>query len=176
MEPPRRLMVFAVMGMVAGMILSGCAGYQLGNVPNSAMSGVRTIYVPVVRNQTLEPGLPVVVTNAIIRRLENDGTYASGRSGGADAELTVRLTEFERVPTRRSRDDVSITTQYRAVLKAEVTLVNRVTGVTVMKDRVISGASEYIVQGDAVEAERQALPLVAQDLANRIVSAVAEGW
>ncbi|MFQ3671677.1 MAG: LPS assembly lipoprotein LptE, partial [Verrucomicrobiia bacterium] len=116
------------------------------------------------------------VTNAIIRRLENDGTYASGRSGGADAELTVRLTEFERVPTRRSRDDVSITTQYRAVLKAEVTLVNRVTGVTVMKDRVISGASEYIVQGDAVEAERQALPLVAQDLANRIVSAVAEGW
>ncbi len=154
----------------------GCAGYQVGNIPNSAMSGVRTIYVPVARNLTLEPGLPVMATNAIIRRLENDGTYASARSGGADAELTVTLTEFERVPTRRSRDDVAITSQYRAVLKARVTLVNRVTGAVVIRDREFAGSTEYMVQSDAVEAERQALPLAAQDLANRIVSAVAEGW
>ncbi|GAB4241675.1 MAG: hypothetical protein OHK005_04960 [Candidatus Methylacidiphilales bacterium] len=159
-----------------GGVLIGCAGYQVGNIPSSAMSGVRTIYVPVARNLTLEPGLPVMTTNAIIRRLENDGTYASARTGVADAELTVTLTEFERIPIRRSRDDVTITTQYRAVLKAKVTLVNRVTGAVVIKDRIIAGATEYLVQGDAVEAERQALPLVAQDLATRIVSAVAEGW
>lgn len=156
--------------------LGGCAGYQLGNIPSSAMSGVKTVYVPVARNLTMEPGLPVMVTNAVIRRLENDGTYSTARTGSADAELTVTLTHYERVPIRRSRADVAITTQYRAVLTATVTLVNRVTGATVLKDRLITGTTEYLVQGDAVEAERQAMPLAAQDLATRIVAAVAEGW
>jgi hypothetical protein len=155
---------------------SGCAGYQVGNIPNSAMSGVKTIYVPVARNQTYEPGLPVQVTNAIIRRLENDGTYMSARTGEADADLVVTITEFDRIPVRRSREDVLITTQYRIALKGVITLTNRITGQIVFQNKDVVGISEYIVQGDAVEAERQTIPLAAQNVADQVVSLVAEGW
>ena len=70
----------------------GCAGYQLGNIPRADMKEVHTIYVPVVKNNSYEPGLPVMVTNAILRRIDNDGTYSSSRSAAAASEGTIPST------------------------------------------------------------------------------------
>lgn len=156
--------------------LLGCAGYRLGNIQGAQMKDVKSIYIPVITNRTDEPGLPVMTTNAILRALDNDGTFSSARSKDADAELNVTITEFQRNPLRSSREDTLITTQYEIILVAVVKLTNFRTGEVVLKDRKISGRTEYIVQSDAVEVERQYLPLAAENLGYNIVKQVTEGW
>ena len=140
------------------------------------MKDVKTIYVPVVKNESYEPGLPVMVTNAILRRIDNDGTYASSRSKQADAILEVKVVNFSRTPMRQSRADVQVTDQYEATLEISATLTNLRSGKRIFTDRRVEGKTRYFVQGNAQEVERQALPSAADDLAYNLVKVISEGW
>lgn len=166
-----------VLLLVAGVLsIGGCAGYRLGNIPRSDMAGVKTIHVPVIRNDSLEPSLPVMTTNAILRELDNDGTYHSSRSRMADAVLEVRIVKYYRTPLRRSRDNSLVPNEYEVTLTANATLTNLKTGTILFKDRVFEGKTAYFIQLNSQEVERQANPLAAKDLARHIVSAITEGW
>ncbi len=162
--------------LLLALLLSSCGGYRLGNVPRADMEGVQTIYVPVVLNETYEPGLQVMTTNAIISRLERDGTYKSSRVAKADATLQVTITDFTRQTLRSSRDDFRVTQQYRYNLTAKFTLTNHRTGTIIFNERTILGETDFFIQDDPQEGERQALPLTADKLADRIVSLISEGW
>lgn len=157
-------------------MLAGCAGYRLGNVPYAQMEGVRTIYVPVVKNETHEPGLQVMTTNAVLRALHQDGTYVSSRVAQADATLEVKVVLFERRPVRSSRDNVGTTDQYRVVLTTKSTLINHRTGTRVFTDLTTTGENDFFVQDDIQEAERQAIPRAAEELARKLVNQITEGW
>ncbi|MEM9445043.1 MAG: LptE family protein [Verrucomicrobiota bacterium] len=158
------------------MLAVGCAGYRLGNIPRTDMEGVETIYVPVVKNLTFEPGLEVVTTNAIIREIENDGTYQTSRLRNADATLDVTITKFSREPLRRDIGDASFVTEYRGVLEAKVSLTNLKTGTLLFKDRTVKGTTDYFFQDNFQEVERQALPLASISLAQKISGMVTDGW
>ncbi|MEM9400651.1 MAG: LptE family protein [Verrucomicrobiota bacterium] len=157
-------------------LFTSCAGYRLGNIPRADMKGVQTIYVPSVRNNTLEPGLPTLTTNAILRRFDNDGTYKSVRLRKADATLDVILTKFERKPIRREVGDTSFIREYRITLTAQATLTNLKTGTIIFKNRTVKGSTDYFFQSNMQEVERQSLPLAAEKLADSLVSMVTEGW
>lgn len=159
------------------LILSSCAGYRLGNIPDAEMRGVRTIYVPVVKNETYEPAIQVLVTNAVLRRLDQDGTYQSGRIGEADATMEITLTDYRRISSRRARSNSLVTEEYDLQLEATVTLVNHRTGKKFLDSEVVVGDSAlYVNENRFQENERQAMPLVAEALAYEIVRRVTEGW
>lgn len=157
-------------------MLMSCAGYRLGNIKSAEMKNVKTIYVPVVKNDSYEPGLPVMVTDAILRRMDNDGTFSSAREGQADATLEIRVTRLVRSPLRRSRVDVQVTDEYEITLEAEANLTNLKAGKQIFTKRKIAGKTRYFVQNNMQEAERQALPSAADDLAVNLVKLMAEGW
>ncbi|MEM1157417.1 MAG: LPS assembly lipoprotein LptE [Verrucomicrobiota bacterium] len=163
--------------LVCMIFLGACAGYQLGNVPYAEMKGVEKIYIPVVHNQTYEPGIQVMVTNAIIRRFHQDGTYETGRQSEADATLEVVLTEFKRDSLRRARSNSLVTEEYRLNLHAIATLTNHRTGQKLFDQEVVIGdTSIYVNENRFQENERQAMPLAAEALAYEIVRRVTEGW
>jgi hypothetical protein len=167
----------ALLILASGLLFtSACAGYRLGNIPYKQLEGVRTIYVPVVKNDTYEPGLQVMTTNAVIRALNNDGTYQTSRIANADATLEVKIVKFERQPVRLSRDNVRTTDQYRIRLVAQATLVNHRTGTKVFTDLRATGETDFFVQQDIQEAERQAIPIAADKLARLLVNQITEGW
>ncbi|MFZ5806370.1 MAG: LPS assembly lipoprotein LptE [Verrucomicrobiota bacterium] len=155
---------------------TGCAGYRVGNIQGSDMQDVKTVYVPTVKNRTYEPGLPVMVTNAILRRLDNDGTFTSARQKGADAILEVEVIDFKRLPLRQTRTDIQITEEYEITLKAKATLTNLKTGKRIFTDYEVVGKSKYFVHGNTQESERQVLPMAADDLAYNLVKICTEGW
>ena len=158
-------------------LLGSCAGYKLGNVPYAEMKGVEKIYVPIVHNQTYEPGIQVMVTNAIIRRFNQDGTYETGRLAEADATLEVVLTDFKRDSMRRARSNSLVTEEYRLNLHAIATLTNHRTGQKLFDQEVVIGdTSIYVNENRMQENERQAMPLAAEALAYEIVRRVTEGW
>lgn len=172
---PTRPCLFAFL-ILPLVLMSGCAGYKLGNIPSAEMEGVKTIYVPVVKNDSYEPGLQVQTTNAVIRKLETDGTYLSSRMTKADATLEVMITDVSRTPKRLQRDNTIATQEYTVTVEAKFTLTNHVTGKKVLSDVMVRGETDFFLFNDVQEGERQALPLALDKLAYEIVKQVTEGW
>ncbi|MGF1678528.1 MAG: LPS assembly lipoprotein LptE [Candidatus Methylacidiphilales bacterium] len=158
-------------------LLTSCAGYRVGNIPYSEMKGVKRIYVPVVHNKTFEPGLQVATTNAVLRRIDQDGTYQSGRLKESDATLEITLTQYRREALRRARDNSLVTEEYKLILTAEVTLINHLTGQKFLDKVLVTGdTSIYVNENRFQENERQAIPLATEALAYEIVRQITEGW
>ncbi len=157
-------------------VLGGCAGYRLGSVGGKNIQGVTSVYVPVIKNRTLEPSIDVSTTAAIIRAFEQDGTLSTSQNEAADSELSVTINEVRREMLQSEQLDAQAGNQFQVMLVAKVTYINRKTGQKVVDNATVSGSNSYFVQGDQVEAERQALPMAEQDLAKKIVSLIVEGW
>ncbi len=158
------------------LALSGCAGYRVGNISGRDLQGVHSVYVPVVKNNSLQPDLQVAVTNAIIRRFNNDGTLEVNQNQNSDSELDVTITDIRSTAVRSSTSDIYVTAQYQVTILATVTFVNRRAGRKIFENSTVSGNTTFFTQSDIQEGERQALPLPAEDLANQSVKLVTEGW
>jgi hypothetical protein len=171
----RALFCAALMGMM------GCAGYQIGPVKPKPMEAVQTIAVPAFKNETLEPRVEVLLASAVIKQLQQDGTYRVVRDNEADAILEGRLVEIRRRPARSVRGNVLQTREYTLELRVHYSIMNRVTG-RVIEDRTATGTTSFFVSGsntiaaDVTQDERQALPIAAEDLAVRLVSQISDGW
>lgn len=171
---PRAYRLSSVLLVV--LSLSGCAGYRVGNVSGRDLQGVRSVYVPVARNTSLEPDLQMTVTNAIVRRFNSDGTLEVNQNPNADSELDITITNVLHTPVRSSTTDLLVTAQYQLTIQATATYVNRKLGRKIFENYSVGGSTTFFTQNDIQEGERQALPLAADDLANNAVKLVTEGW
>jgi hypothetical protein len=166
----------ACAGLLLVFLLGGCAGYRVGDISGRNLQGVRSVYVPVVHNNSLEPDLQGVLTDAIIQRFNSDGTLEVNQNGDADSELDVTIDTVVRSAVATSNNNILVTTQYQLTIEAKATYVNRRLGRKIFENVTVSGNTTYFTQSDIPESERQALPLAAQDLANNVVKLVTEGW
>ena len=171
-------LVLARLAILALGVLSlqGCAGYRVGNTSGRDLQGVRSVYVPMVRNTSLVPDLQLEVTNAIVQRFNTDGTLEVNQTSNADSELDVTITNIQSTPIRSSSSDILVTTQYQLTIQATATYVNRRLGRKMFENYGVVGTTTFYTQADIQEGERQALPLAAIDLANNTVKLVTEGW
>jgi len=162
--------------VLAMMVLSGCAGYRVGNVSGRDLQGVRSVYVPMVKNASLQPDVQPLVTNAIINRFNDDGTLSVSQNANADSELDVTVVSVTETQAASSTGDINITTQYQINMQATATYVNRRLGRKIFENIQVTGTTTFFTQANIQEGIRQAIPLVAQDLADKVVKQVTEGW
>src|SRR4029079_9752709 len=69
------------------LILPGCAGYHTGVNKPKQLVNVTKLAVPTFKNETLQPRLEVLVTDAVIKHLQIQGTYKIVAVDEADAVL-----------------------------------------------------------------------------------------
>jgi len=156
-------------------LLAGCAGYHLGPVnPNARAGGQESIEVLPFNNQTLQPRLGSVLTQTLREQLQTDGTYQLATRGPGDVVVTGVIIGYSRVGLSFSSADVATPQDYRVVITAHVTARERATG-RVLLDKNVNGDALVHVGSDLADAERQALPLLAQDLAQNITELLTEG-
>jgi rRNA maturation endonuclease Nob1 len=158
------------------LALSGCAGYRVGDISGRNLQGVRSVYVPVAKNDSLEPDLQVILTDAIIQRFNSDGTLEVNQTENADSELDVTISTVVTSAIASSANNILVTAEYQLTITAKVTYVNRRLGRKIFENAEATGNTTFFTQADIQEGERQALPLAAQDLANNAVKLVTEGW
>jgi hypothetical protein len=159
--------------LLAGVLLAGCAGYRLG--PTGGQSaGARSIRVNPFQNQTGEPRLIEPLMTSLRRSLQQDGTFRLATREDADLVVNGVITRFERSPLSFERTDVITVQDYRLLMTARLTAVDRRTG-QVMMDREVTGRTAIPVGSDLNSAERQALPLLAEDLARRATALLVDG-
>jgi hypothetical protein len=140
-------------------LAAGCAGYRLGPT-NGDTAGARSIQVNFFQNKTLEPRLSAPVNQALRKAIQQDGTYRLNTREDGDLVVNGEITRFDRSGVSFQPTDVITVRDYELSLTARVIVTERSTGRVVL---------------DLGSAERQALPLIAEDLARNTTSLLVDG-
>ncbi len=165
----RRLIPLAVLPL----LLAGCAGYKLGP-SNGLEAGSRSIQILPPQNETLEPRVSDAFSHALRKQIQRDGTFRLRTSGEGDVVVTTTIRRYHRQGLTFQRGDTLTVRDYNIQLFAHVRAFDRVTGRNIV-NREFQGRTTVRVGNDQASAERQALPLLAEELAHNVASAIADG-
>lgn len=153
--------------------LCGCAGYRLG--PTSGQqAGARSVQITPFRNHSAEPGLADELTSALRKSIQRDGTLRLATHGDGDLIVEGEITGFRRRELSLLTEDVRTVRDYQISLVVHVTVRERASGKVVL-DKEVTGGTLLRVGNDLWASERQAAPLLAQDLARQITNLIADG-
>jgi hypothetical protein len=155
--------------------LTGCAGYQLGGTKPQHLAGVTKIAIPGFVNNTLEPRLGSLVTNAVIKQIQADGSYQVVSRDQAEAILEGIVADLDRSQFRAVRNNVLRTSQLLVRLRTDYQLVNPADNTVMHRGRVF-GESYIVLDPNFQLSEQQAMEDAAQRLAVTLTSEVSEGW
>jgi Lipopolysaccharide-assembly len=153
--------------------LAGCAGYKLGPT-NGLPAGSRTVEVRSFVNKTKEPRITEYLANSLRKQLQQDGSFRLETFGRGDILVTGEITQFKRSGLSYLTNDVLTPQEYTLDLSAHVVAINVNTGKTNLNKEVM-GRTYIRIGNDQSSAERQAIPLLADDLARNAVSLLVDG-
>ena len=161
--------------IAVSLLLTGCLGYHVGPVKPSVLRDVHGIAVPTFENKTLLPRIEVLITDSVIKQLQQDGTYRIANENNADAILKAEISEIIRTPARSLRGNVLRTTEFNLAMHVKYKLETP-SGTVLMPSTEVVGTTSFFVGEDVTTDERQALPLAAEELAIHLVTQLSEGW
>ena len=152
---------------------SGCAGYKLGPV-NGLTAGAKSVQVNPFTNKTLEPRLGDEVTAQLRQQLQRDSTYRLASHDDGDIVVSGSVNRYLRGEISLSPSDTLTVRDYRLEITAQVTAYQRGTGKVIL-NQPVTGYTLIRVTTDLTSTERQAVPLLAADLAKNVAALLAEG-
>jgi len=83
---------------------------------------------------------------------------------------------YDRIPLRSLQSNTGVPREYRIEITVRVEARDRRTGETVLRPTEVVGTTDVFIGEDQQSAEMQALPLVADDIAKRVVGLLVESW
>lgn len=157
----------------------GCAGYQIGSASLYNPS-VRTIYIPVVRNETFRHELGVQLTEALQKEVELRTPYKVVADPSADSTLTCRVTsQTKRVIVEAKTDEPRA---LENMLSVELTWTDR-QGNLLMENRFVplgELAFSFIQGSDFIPEAGQSIATsqlrAMEQLAQQIVNQMELRW
>lgn len=174
----RRVGMTLAMGCAFAWLL-GCTGYQLGNA-TLYNPDIRTIYVPIVRNDTFRHDIGVQLTEALHKAIELRTPYKVIASPSADSTLTCRVTsQAKRTVTEAATDEPRAV---ETLITIEMTWTDR-QGNLLMENRFVplGELAFYFIQGmDFVPEGGQSMATAQQRaverLADQLVNQMESRW
>jgi hypothetical protein len=160
---------------LACLVLNGCLGYHIGPAKPNYLRDVHTIAIPTFENKTLLPRVEVLVTGTVIKQFQQDGTYRIVSGETADATLKAEISRISRSPARSVVGNVLATSEFNLSMHVRWRLVGP-DGKNLGPSGEVVGTTSFFVGTDVTTDERQALPLATEELANRLVTQLSEGW
>ncbi|HWN93514.1 MAG TPA: LPS assembly lipoprotein LptE [Methylomirabilota bacterium] len=157
----------------ATLWLTGCAGYKLGP-SNGLEAGAQSIQINPVVNKTFEPRIAEELNHQLRKQIQRDGTYKLRTRGEGDVVVTATISTYQRFGEAFQPRDTLTVRDYRIQLVAFVTAYDRISGKNLV-NREFIGRTSVRIGSDQASSERQALPLLTEDLARSITSAITDG-
>lgn len=177
--PYRQGPLFLVMMAASTMLSAGCVTYRFGS---AAMfrTGIRTIHVPIVRNDTFRHDLGIRLTEAITNEIENRTPYKVTGDPNADSTLTCRVTrQTKQVLSEADTDDPRALNAVIAVRSSWVSREGELlmhNSVVPSDDISISFAQESRFVPEAGQSVGLATQAAIEQLASSIVSQMELRW
>lgn len=161
----KKALVTFVLGSVA--LLSGCAGYTWGT---SVPEEFRTVSVPVFENLTEVSELGPIVTQYTLREFQREGSFRVARPADAAVEVQGALRVMDREGVSYDRGRGMRATEYRYVIVADVSFVDKRNGKVLLEKRGIVGETTFLTHNDLLTGQKNAAARIAQDIARQIVN------
>ncbi len=176
MDRRRRMLFETLLVLFVVSLLSGC-GYHFKGKQNNLPKDIKTIAIPIFKNDTTETNIENYFTNALIAQFVRGKELKLTDVKHADAVVYGVLTEFhDDTLTYVNGGRVS---QYRVTLVAKVTLVRARTGKVIWRANRLSDFADYDASTDTVVNEankREAIQKVAKLLAEIIHDRMLENF
>ena len=173
----KRLRFLGALCLLPLFLASGC-GYTNHTV---LPQDIKTIYVNTVQNKipleqtyVYTPGLEIAITNAVIRRLHQDGNLHVVKKQDADAVLEADLTGFQQEGLRFN--SLESTEEFRMFIVMTIRLKNQKTGETIWEEPNFTGDAEYFVSSVRSIGRDEAAQRAVDRLARNIVDRIVEDW
>jgi len=151
----------------------GCAGYKLGPT-NGIAAGSRTVKFKPFINKTREPRVTEYLSTSLRKQLQQDGTFRLETSGSPDILVSGEITRFDRGGLSYQTNDVLTPQEYTLTMQARVVAVDVSTGKTIV-NRTVQGITYIRIGNDEYSAERQAIPLLTDNVARSAISLLVDG-
>jgi hypothetical protein len=172
-------LIAAMSLLCCAMSAPGCAAYRFGSA-SLFRPGIRTVHVPVVRNETFRHDLGVRLSEALVKEIERRTPYKVTGDPNADSTLTCRVvSESKRVLTETGTDDPRA---LDAAVAVRATWTGRA-GELLMQNSVIPSGDLAISFGqdarfvpEAGQSIDSATQVAIENLAERIVSQMEMRW
>ncbi len=179
-----RFPFFALWLLSATLIcLTGCKSYQLGH---PAELPFESLFVEAAGNDSYAPQAQAIVSAKIREAIIRDGRVKLvANKDKADAVLEITLSEYERRAATRSQDDTEVALDYDITLEAEIALYDQRSGEYFFDSRKIEERGSAFVSDvyannaetqSLVQAEHQAMPRIARDIARKVTDEVLGTW
>jgi lipopolysaccharide assembly LptE-like protein len=167
-----KAVVHSVLAVLAALAV-GCAGYRVGPVSGQAAGG-RSVQVNAFTSKVFEPRVGDAVTASLRKQLQQEGTFRLNTQKEGDIIVSGTIVEYDRSHLSLQPGDTLTPRDYRLQVRAHVTAQERGSG-RVLLSRDIIGRTTLRITPDLASAERQAVPLAAEDLARNITALLTEG-
>ena len=152
---------------------AGCAGYRIGPAPGLT-DDAQSIEIIPFPNQTEEPRLSPALASALRRQIQNDGTFKLETRGKGDLQVTGNIMQYFRAGITFQPGDVITPRDFEFRMTAQIKVFNRRAG-KILLERPVTGRALIRAFDNLASAERQALPLLADDLARKVVDLLVDG-
>ncbi len=161
-------------GFVLLLSLGGC-GYRLEGKETSLPKGIRTISIPTLVNQTVEPGIENIFTRALINAFNLDRRLDVVAGLQADSILEGSIRDFSIYSI--SYDTAGHALEYRAQVTMGLTFRRTSTGEVLWQAPTLQEEQTYrvisIIQADEA-SKNVALQQIARQLAQTIRDRILE--
>lgn len=169
-----RWLAGGILALVPFLLLPlGCTHYRLGE---STGSGPQNVFVRPAENRSLAPQAGLLVTESIRQSLLTTGDIDLADRDESESRLTVVITSFDRGVAATDPEDTQRATAYRLTLTAEATLISSDGSRTWFRERIFEASDQILTDSGVIQAEYQAMPLIARELGRKIADAVDSSW
>ena len=166
----------ALFAHFALVLLSGCGRYAFG--PGSE-TPFTTLYVEAVTNDSLAPQAAPLASAALREAFLRDGRVKLARSpAGAEATLSLRLTNYHRRAASYRREDTARANAFEITLEGEATLSNNGPGGgSLFEGRPVRGVARLAWDDSTTSPDgRQPLAAAIRSLSRETVSMALDAW
>ena len=159
--------IFYSVALFAFALLSGCAGYTWGT---SVPKEYRKVSVPVFENMTAVSEIGPIVTQYTLREFQREGSFRIVRPENAAIEVQGVLRSMRREGVAYDRGEGMRASEYRYVVVADVTFVDKKNGKVLLERKGIKGETTFLTNDDLLTGQRNASFRIADDIARQIVN------
>ena len=167
--------------LLALVLLAGCANYRLGT---EGKLSFHSLYIAPVENKARLPQAVAVFSSQIREAFLRDGRVTVVNSPDeAEATLVISLENYYRDVTSSRPDDTGLARKFNLNLTAVCTLRDKQSDKPLFEKRPIAVDQEIFatatpqqLDSNQLQAEYQAMPLLAAKLAEKAVHAALDVW
>jgi hypothetical protein len=161
----------SILVLLALSWVSGCYSFSGSNLP----SYIKTVVVPTIENETLEPGIEQEITIGLTEEFVEDGRLKLGTTASADARLDARLTQYENKVNNYTANQQPL--DYILVVSLDVHFRDMVKNRELWADDRLTGTAVYVPGGTSgLRTEREARQQVIEEIARDVVTKTLEQW